>query len=90
MKLATSPVVSALKDTPSGTFSAPDLDEIDIKSISEVNISMLNDLDQLIEEREIELNRPKINIEEELKNAKKQATPASEKLFPTQTCLGKA
>ena len=29
MKLATSPVVSALKDTPSGTFSAPDLDEIE-------------------------------------------------------------
>jgi len=31
MKLATSPVVSALRDTPSGTFSAPDLDEIEIE-----------------------------------------------------------
>ena len=47
-----------------------ELDEIEIKSISDVNIDMLNDLDQLIEEREIELNKPKINIEQELKNAK--------------------
>ena len=47
-----------------------DLDEIEIKSISEVNISMLNDLDELIEQRELELNKPIINVEEELKNAK--------------------
>ena len=47
-----------------------DLDEIEIKSISEVNISMLNDLDKLIEERELQLNKPIINVEEELKNAK--------------------
>ena len=47
-----------------------DLDEIQIKSISEVNISMLNDLDKLIEEREIELNKPIIDVEVELKNAK--------------------
>ncbi len=47
-----------------------ELDEIEIKSISDVNIDILNDLDQLIEKREIELNTPKINIEQELKNAK--------------------
>ena len=47
-----------------------ELDEIEIKSISEVNISMLNDLDKLIEEREIELNKPIIDVELELKNAK--------------------
>ncbi len=47
-----------------------ELDEIEIKSVSSVNMTMLNDLDQLIEEREIELNRPVINVEEELKNAK--------------------
>ena len=47
-----------------------ELDEIEIKSISEVNTSMLNDLDKLMEEREIELNKPIINVEEELKNAK--------------------
>ena len=47
-----------------------ELEKIDIKSISEENISMLDDLDKLIEEREIELNRPVINVEEELKNAK--------------------
>jgi len=47
-----------------------ELNEIDITSISEVNISMLSDLEQLIEEREIELNRPIVNVEEELKNAK--------------------
>ena len=47
-----------------------ELDEIEIKSISEVNISMLNDLDKLIEEREIELNKPIIDVEAELKNAK--------------------
>ena len=46
------------------------LEEIEIKSISEVNISMLNDLDKLIEERELELNRPVINVEEELSKAK--------------------
>ena len=48
-----------------------ELDEIEIKSISDVNTSMLNDLDKLIEEREIELNKPTIDIELELKNAKK-------------------
>ena len=47
-----------------------ELDEIEIKSISEVNISVLNDLDKLIEEREIELNKPIIDVEEELQNAK--------------------
>ncbi len=47
-----------------------ELNEIEIKSISEVNISMLNDLDKLIEEREIQLNKPIIDVEEELKNAK--------------------
>ncbi len=47
-----------------------ELDEIEIKSISEVNTSMLNDLDKLMEEKEIELNKPIINVEEELKNAK--------------------
>ena len=46
------------------------LDEIEISSISEVNITMLNDLNQLIEEREIELKKPIINVEEELINAK--------------------
>ena len=47
-----------------------ELDEIEIKSISEVNTSMLNDLEILIEEREIELNKPIIDVELELKNAK--------------------
>ena len=47
-----------------------ELDEIEIKSISEVNIAMLNDLDQLIEENEQEINRPTIDVEDELKNAK--------------------
>ena len=46
------------------------LDEIEIKSISVTNISMLNDLDQLMEEREIELNRPVIDVEKQLKSAK--------------------
>ena len=46
------------------------LDEIEIKSISETNISMLNDLDKLMEEREIELNRPIIDVEKQLKSAK--------------------
>tara|TARA_B100000963_G_scaffold302590_1_gene275545 strand:+ start:1565 stop:2596 length:1032 start_codon:yes stop_codon:yes gene_type:complete len=54
----------------SSSLEKEELDEIDIKSISEVNISMLNDLDQLIEEREIELSKPMINVEEMLKNAK--------------------
>ncbi len=54
----------------SSSLEKEELDKIDIKSISEVNISMLNDLDQLIEEREIELSRPVINVEEMLKNAK--------------------
>ncbi len=47
-----------------------ELDEIEIKSVSEVNTSMLNDLDMLMEEREIELNKPIIDIKLELKNAK--------------------
>ena len=47
-----------------------ELDEIEIKPISEVNISMLNDLDMLIAERETKLNKPIIDIELELKNAK--------------------
>ena len=47
-----------------------ELNEIEIKSISEVNTSMLNDLEMLIEEREIELNKPIIDVELELKNAK--------------------
>ena len=46
------------------------IDEINIKSISETNISMLNDLDKLMEEREIELNRPIIDVEKQLKSAK--------------------
>ena len=47
-----------------------DLDEIEIVSIPDVNLSMLNDLDQLIEQREIELNKPVINVDELLKVAK--------------------
>ena len=47
-----------------------ELEEIEIKSISEVNISILNDLDQLIKERELELKKPIINVEEEFKKAK--------------------
>lgn len=47
-----------------------ELDEIEIRTISEVNTSMLDELDKLIEEREIELNKPKINVQEEFKNAK--------------------
>ena len=51
-------------------FEKEELNEIEIKSISEVNISMLNDLDKLIEEREIQLNKPIIDVALELKNAK--------------------
>ena len=47
-----------------------DLDELEIVSIPDVNLSMLNDLDQLIEQREIELNKPVINVDEQLKVAK--------------------
>ncbi len=47
-----------------------ELDEMETKSISEVNTSMLNDLDKLIEEREAELNKPIIDVKQELKNAK--------------------
>ena len=54
----------------STSLEKEELDEIEIKSISEVNISMLNDLDQLIEENEQEINRPIIDVEDELKNAK--------------------
>ena len=54
----------------STSLEKEELDEIEIKSISEVNISMLNDLDQLIEENEQEINRPTIDVEDKLKNAK--------------------
>ena len=57
-------------ETISLSFEKEELDEIEINSISEVNISMLNDLDKLIEKRELELNKPIINVEDELKNAK--------------------
>ena len=56
------------------SLSNPDkeeLEEITIKPISKVNISILNDLDQLIEEREEELNKPTINVLKELEIAKK-------------------
>ena len=56
--------------TSSLSIEKEELNVIEIKSISEVNVSMLNDLDQLIKDREIELNKPIINVEEELKNAK--------------------
>ncbi len=56
--------------TSSLSIEKEELEVIEIKSISEVNVSMLNDLDQLIKDREIELNKPIINVEEELKNAK--------------------
>ena len=52
------------------SFEKEELEEIEIKSISEINIPMLNDLDKILKERELELNRPVINVEEELKNAK--------------------
>ena len=54
----------------STSLEKEELDEIEIKSISEVNISMLNELDQLIEENEQEINMPTIDVEDELKNAK--------------------
>ena len=57
-------------ETISLSFEKEELDEFEINSISEVNISMLNDLDKLIEKRELELNKPIINVEDELKNAK--------------------
>ena len=57
--------INSLKD-----LEKEELDEIEIKSISEVNLSMLDDLDKLMDERELELNKPIINVEEELKNAK--------------------
>ncbi len=47
-----------------------ELKEIEIKSVSKVNTSVLNDLEQLIKEREIELNKPKVNVKEQLKIAK--------------------
>ena len=52
------------------SLETEELEEIEIKYTSEVNIPMLNDLDKLIKERELELNRPIINVEEELRNAK--------------------
>ena len=54
----------------SSSIDEEELEQIDIKTKSEVNTLMLDDLNQLIEEREIELNKPIINIEEELKKAK--------------------
>ncbi len=54
----------------SSSLEKKELDEIEINSILEVNISMLNDLDQLMEENEIELNKPVINVQEQLKTAK--------------------
>ncbi len=56
--------------TSSFSLGKEELDGIEIKSISDVNISMLNDLDKLIDERELQLNKPTIDVEEELKNAK--------------------
>ncbi len=56
-----------------------ELNEIEIKSISEVNTSMLNDLNKLLEETEIELNKPIIDVEEELKNAKTSFTSLDNK-----------
>ena len=47
-----------------------ELKEIEIKSVSKVNTSVLNDLEQLIKEREIDLNKPKVNVKEQLKIAK--------------------
>ncbi len=47
-----------------------ELKEIEIKSVSKVNTTVLNDLEQLIKEREIELNKPKVNVKEQLKIAK--------------------
>ena len=68
-------IIDTLNEVSDDTISSlslekEELEEIEIKSISEVNISMLNDLDKLIEEREIELNKPIIDVEAELKNAK--------------------
>ncbi len=52
------------------SYEKEEINQIEIKSISEVNTSILNDLDKLIEEREIQLNKPIIDVEVELKNAK--------------------
>ena len=62
--------VETEEKTSSLDIEKEELDIIEIKSIPEVNVSMLNDLDQLIKDREIELNKPIINVEKELKNAK--------------------
>ncbi len=59
-----------VEETSSLSIEKEELNVIEIKPISEVNVSMLNDLDQLIKDREIELNKPIIDVEEELKNAK--------------------
>ena len=71
----TEKITEIQSEKPDETISSLSLEKeelggIEIKTISEVNISMLNDLDELIEEREIELNKPIIDVEEELKNAK--------------------
>ncbi len=63
-------IVENEEKTSSLSIEKEELDVVEIKSISEVNVSILNDLDQLIKDREIELNMPVINVEEELKNAK--------------------
>jgi TolA-binding protein len=63
-------IVENIEKTSSLSIEKEELDITEIKSISEVNVSMLNDLDQLIKDREIELNKPVVNVEEELKNAK--------------------
>ncbi len=47
-----------------------ELNQIDMEATSEENITLLDDLNLLIEQRELELNKPKINIEEEFKKAK--------------------
>ena len=46
------------------------LDIIETETIPDLNISLLNDLEKLIKEREFELNKPIIDVEQELKKAK--------------------
>ncbi len=69
-KILNNSIVENEEKTSLLSFEKEELDVFEIKSISEDNISMLNELDQLIKDREIELNKPVINVEEELKNAK--------------------
>ena len=70
VKILKTPSEGSVETNSLSSLEKEELDEIEIKSISEVNISMLNDLDKLIDEREIELNKPIIDVEVELKNAK--------------------